>query len=46
MLAAFPVFAVIGLAAYDAPWRKMAASVSGALLVTGAALFSAGYLIS
>jgi hypothetical protein len=46
MLAAFPVFAIIGLAVYDAPWRRIASFISGALLVVGAALFSSGYLIS
>ena len=46
LLAAFPVFAVVGLAVYDAPWRRIASVVSGALLVVGAALFSSGYLIS
>lgn len=46
VLAAFPVFAVVGSAVHDAPWRKAATVTSAGLLIVGTALFSSGYLIS
>lgn len=46
VLAAFPVFAVIGLEVHDAPWRRLAAFSSAAALAVGAGLFASGYLIS
>jgi hypothetical protein len=48
LLAAFPVFAVVGVMSGSMPTRRirLLGAVSSALLVVGTALFSAGYLVS